>query len=125
MIRTYVHDIMKLPHEVRVDHDHESQIHDIIILPCEACVDHDHERKQTMRQKKLTQIITFQTTTAAMAMEDYCREQGLPGRIIPLPQEISAGCGLCWKSERLEETFWKEQLEKAHIRYEEMRQMYV
>ena len=25
-----VHDIIKLPHEVRVDHDHESQIHDII-----------------------------------------------------------------------------------------------
>ena len=110
---------------MRVDHDHESQIHDIMKLPHEVRVDQDHERKQTMRQKKLTQIITFQTTTAAMAMEDYCREQGLPGRIIPLPQEISAGCGLCWKSERLEETFWKEQLEKAHIRYEEMRQIYV
>ena len=41
MIRTYVHDIMILPHEVRVDQDHESQIHDIIRLPCEARVDQD------------------------------------------------------------------------------------
>ena len=78
-----------------------------------------------MRQKKLTQIITFRTTTAAMAMEDYCKEQNLPGRIIPLPQEISAGCGLCWKSNRLEEAFWKEELGKAHLSYEEMRQIYV
>ena len=78
-----------------------------------------------MRQKELTQIITFKTTTAAMAMEDYCKAQGLPGRIIPLPQEISAGCGLCWKSAKLDEAFWKEKLDEAHIIYEEMRQIYV
>ena len=32
-----------------------------------------------------------------MAMEDYCHEQKIPGRLIPLPQEISAGCGLAWR----------------------------
>ena len=78
-----------------------------------------------MREKKLTQIITFATTTAAMEMEDYCKEKKLPGRIIPLPQEISAGCGLCYKSDCLDEAFWKEELEKAHIHYEKMRQIYV
>ena len=78
-----------------------------------------------MRQKELTQIITFKTTTAAMAMEDHCKERKLPGRIIPLPKEISAGCGLCYKTDRLDEDFWKKELEMAHITYEEMRQMYV
>ena len=78
-----------------------------------------------MRQKELTQIITFKTTTAAMAMEDHCKEKKLPGRIIPLPQEISAGCGLCYKTDRLDEEFWKIELEMAHITYEEMRQIYV
>ena len=78
-----------------------------------------------MRQKELTQIITFKTTTAAMAMEDHCKEKKLPGRIIPLPKEISAGCGLCYKTDRLDEDFWKKELEMAHITYEEMRQMYV
>lgn len=78
-----------------------------------------------MREKKLTQIITFATTTAAMAMEDHCKEKHLPGRIIPLPREISAGCGLCFKSDCLDEAFWQEELEKAQIRYEEMRQIYV
>ena len=78
-----------------------------------------------MRQKELTQIITFKTTTAAMAMEDHCKERKLPGRIIPLPKEISAGCGLCYKTDRLDEDFWKKELEMAHITYEEMRQIYV
>lgn len=47
-----------------------------------------------MRVKQNYHLLTFHTTTAAMAMEDYCHEHGIPGRMIPLPQEISAGCGL-------------------------------
>ena len=50
-----------------------------------------------MRTKQNYQILTFHTTTAAMAMEDYCHEQKIPGRLIPLPQEISVGCGLAWR----------------------------
>ena len=50
-----------------------------------------------MRTKQNYHLLTFHTTTAAMAMEDYCHEHGVPGRMIPLPQEISAGCGLAWR----------------------------
>lgn len=41
-------------------------------------------------------VITFYTTTAAMAMERVCKEQGAPGRLIPVPGSISADCGLAW-----------------------------
>jgi hypothetical protein len=41
-------------------------------------------------------VITFYTTTAAMAMERICKEQGADGRIIPVPGSISADCGLAW-----------------------------
>ncbi|MBP3673202.1 MAG: DUF3343 domain-containing protein [Oscillospiraceae bacterium] len=51
-----------------------------------------------MRQKKLTLVITFDTTTQAMAAEKFCMEQNLPGRIIPVPREITVGCGLSWKA---------------------------
>ena len=51
-----------------------------------------------MREKKLWLIITFHTTTAAMAMETMCAEKGLPGRLIPVPQEITAGCGMSWRA---------------------------
>ena len=51
-----------------------------------------------MLQKKPTLIITFDTTTQAMAMEKFCTQQNLPGRLIPVPREITAGCGLSWKA---------------------------
>ena len=28
----------------------------------------------------------------------YARAHGLPGRMIPVPREITAGCGLSWKA---------------------------
>ena len=52
-----------------------------------------------MRQKTLKLIITFHTTTAAMSMEATCASAGLPGRLIPVPREITAGCGMAWKAE--------------------------
>ncbi len=41
-------------------------------------------------------IVTFPTTVGAMAMEKACREAGLPGRLIPVPRSVTAGCGMCW-----------------------------
>lgn len=49
-----------------------------------------------MRIRKEKLVITFRTTTDAMEMERLCREHGAPGRMIPVPREISAGCGLSW-----------------------------
>ena len=46
------------------------------------------------REKKI--VITFHTTTDAMAMERYCKKRKEPGRLIPVPGTISAGCGLAW-----------------------------
>ena len=51
-----------------------------------------------MREKKLWLILTFPTTTAAMAMEDSCMKEGMPGRLIPVPREITAGCGMAWSA---------------------------
>ncbi len=49
-----------------------------------------------MRKKELKLVITFHTTADAMAMEKACREKDSPGRLIPVPRAISAGCGLAW-----------------------------
>jgi len=51
-----------------------------------------------MRGKEPALVVTFETTTAAMEAERYCMDHGLPGRIIPVPREITAGCGLAWKA---------------------------
>lgn len=49
-----------------------------------------------MRAKELRCVITFPTTTAAMAMERTCQAKNLAGRLIPVPRSITAGCGICW-----------------------------
>ena len=49
-----------------------------------------------MREKQLRLIVTFKTTTGAMAMEKTCKSSQVAGRLIPVPRQISAGCGLSW-----------------------------
>lgn len=51
-----------------------------------------------MRTKQPALVVTFATTAAAMAAERYCTERQLPGRLIPVPREITAGCGLAWRA---------------------------
>ena len=51
-----------------------------------------------MRAKSPRVILTFSTTTDAMAMERYCGANGVAGRLIPVPSAISAGCGMCWSA---------------------------
>ena len=41
-----------------------------------------------MRQKREYRIFTFHTTAAAMEMEAFCREQGIRGRLVPVPREL-------------------------------------
>ena len=35
-----------------------------------------------MREKQLRLIVTFNTTTGAMAMEKACKSENIPGRLI-------------------------------------------
>lgn len=46
--------------------------------------------------KKPTLVVTFPTTTAALAWERRCQALGIPGRIIPVPVTVTADCGLAW-----------------------------
>jgi hypothetical protein len=49
-----------------------------------------------VREKSPKLIVTFHTSSDAMAMEKLCKTAGAPGRLIPVPRQISAGCGLAW-----------------------------
>lgn len=72
-----------------------------------------------MRKKEEKAVITFHTTAAAMAAEKIFTEAGVPGRLIPVPRQLSAGCGFAWCSE----PEWKLQLEELlggrEVEYEE------
>ena len=49
-----------------------------------------------LRAKRNTLVLTFHTTAEAMAMEQLCREHGLPGRLFPVPRALSSDCGIAW-----------------------------
>lgn len=49
-----------------------------------------------MRPKENRLVVTFRTTTEAFAFEAAGKACGLGGRLIPIPQSITAGCGLAW-----------------------------
>ena len=42
-------------------------------------------------------IISFNTTTDAMAFEKFCLENNYKGKLISVPKEIESGCGLAWE----------------------------
>lgn len=51
-----------------------------------------------MRTKEQRVVITFHTTTEAMAAEKFMKQQEMEGRLIPVPRQISSGCGLAWSA---------------------------
>lgn len=73
-----------------------------------------------MREKKETLVVTFHTTTQAMAAEKFCLANGLPGRIIPVPREITAGCGLSWKADPADRETLTAAFTQAGLGWDEM-----
>ena len=68
-----------------------------------------------MRKKEKKIVFAFASTAVAMKMEKTMKEAGAPGRIIPVPKEITAGCGLAYIAQPEE----KEQLEALMKEHEE------
>ena len=48
------------------------------------------------REKTMKVVFAFPTTTMAMKMEAAAKAKEAPGRLIPVPRQISAGCGMAW-----------------------------
>lgn len=44
-------------------------------------------------------IVSFSSMADALKLEKYCKIEKIKGRLIPIPREISAGCGMSWASE--------------------------
>ena len=73
-----------------------------------------------MRKKELKLVVTFHTTADAIGFEKACKENQIPGRMIPVPRELSAGCGLAWCADPSEEAQIKSFLKNQEIQFEEM-----
>jgi len=52
-------------------------------------------------------VAAFDTTSDAMLAEALCKEHHIAGRLIPIPTDISAGCGLAFMMPPEEEEHFK------------------
>ena len=68
-----------------------------------------------MLKKTEKLVITFHTTTEAMAMEAACKQEQADGRLIPVPRVISAGCGLAWCAGLESEAALTAMMQQHHI----------
>ena len=76
-----------------------------------------------MRARERRLIVAFYTTHDAMAFEDFCAARGVPGRLIPLPREISAGCGLAWSAPPGDGAAVRKWLEEAGIEAQHIKEL--
>lgn len=77
-----------------------------------------------MRKKEWKLIVAFHTTADAIAFEKSCKESNKDGRMIPVPRELSAGCGLAWCAvPEVKEELERFSAEKG-LSYEEMTELF-
>ena len=68
-----------------------------------------------MRAKRPYIVLSFHTTLEAMEWEKHCLASCIPGRLSPLPREISAGCGLAWRMPPEEWELWQMKLKDCRF----------
>ncbi|MGI6120325.1 MAG: DUF3343 domain-containing protein [Desulfosporosinus sp.] len=78
-----------------------------------------------MRPKELQCVVTFHTTTEALAFEDVAKEAGFSGRIIPLPRAIAAGCGLAWRENPENRVLIEKLLNEHHLGYDRIYELVI
>lgn len=76
-----------------------------------------------LRKKEPKIIVTFHTTADAIATERVCKRENMPGRMIPVPRELSAGCGLAFCAPADERDQLEALLRQTHLEWEQMEEM--
>lgn len=85
-----------------------------------ACIGLILDKIYRMRGKKEYRVISFASTVAAMEFEHWCMEENLPGRMIPTPGQVSAGCGLSWRVKEEEFPIMEKKLSQSEISFEKI-----
>lgn len=72
------------------------------------------------KQPRPTLVLSFHTTAAAMQARQACDAAGIPGRLFPVPRQLSSDCGIAWASDpadrpRIEALAAAGELEPAEI----------
>ena len=74
-----------------------------------------------MRKRVDKLVVAFHTTADAMKLEVVCKKNGVGERLIPVPREISAGCGMAWCADPSDEETLRKLMEQNGIEPQETR----
>lgn len=69
-----------------------------------------------MKERHL--YITFFTSAEAMATEQLCLENNISGKLVPVPRQLSANCGISWQARVEDEEKLKKILKENDIQWE-------
>lgn len=73
-----------------------------------------------MLKKELKLIITFYTSSAAMATERLCKENSIEGKLISAPRNLSSDCGISYATDVSNREKLEELLKERKIEFEKM-----
>ena len=73
-----------------------------------------------MLNKKRSLIVTYFTSTEAIATEKICNKAGIGGRIITTPRHITADCGMSFSIGIEQKDKLIELLKKERIKYDKI-----
>ena len=73
-----------------------------------------------MLKKKLKLIITFHTSSEAMATEKVCKDAGIEGQLISAPRDLTSDCGISYAAEVGDRGKIEELLVSKRIEFEKM-----
>ena len=73
-----------------------------------------------MLKKELKLIVTFYTTSDAMATEKICKEKEIDGKLISAPRELSSDCGISFATDIKNKDKIKSLLDSKKIGYEKI-----
>ncbi len=68
-----------------------------------------------LRREGLRLVLTFYTTADAIATERLCKEKQIPGRLIPVPRELTSDCGIAWSMAPQDEKLLDAAMKKTPI----------
>ena len=63
-------------------------------------------------------VVTFATTTDALAVQAAAKGMALSGRLAPVPRQLSASCGLAWHEPGADAEQLGSALAEQHLRFE-------
>lgn len=76
-----------------------------------------------MREKKKYMVLSFHSTTEAISFEKQCIQDQIPGRLIPIPREITAGCGLAWRIPADEYPVCRQKIQDRQMKYQDITEL--